>query len=175
MRDDAYPDQSTAYVVFTSLGDDKRSERLLRQEVNTVVLAKTDFMHWSDRPITWTREDHPTVMPSPGGYTLVLNPTIIARCTCKFSRVLIDGGSNINILYRDTMTKLGVQAKDLGPTQTIFHGIVPNLSCSPIDRVQLDVLFGECSHFRHEPIWFEVVDLSSAYHALLGRPALAKF
>ncbi|XP_073363391.1 uncharacterized protein [Aegilops tauschii subsp. strangulata] len=31
------------------------------------------------------------------------------------------------------------------------------------------------THFRREPIWFEVVDLDSPYHALLGRPALAKF
>ena len=85
MHNDANPDQSAADVVFTSLGDDKRSERLLRQEVNTVVPAKPDFMHWSDCPITWTREDHPTVMPSPGGYALVLNPTIVTRRTCKFS------------------------------------------------------------------------------------------
>ena len=85
MRNDAYPNQNVAYVIFTSLGNDKRSERLLRQEVNTVVPAKTDFMHWSDRLITWTREDHPAVMPSPGGYALVLNPTIVARHTCKFS------------------------------------------------------------------------------------------
>ena len=78
MRNDAHPDQNAAYVVFTRLGGDKRSERLLRQEVNTVVPAKPEFMHWSDRPITWTREDHPTVMSSPGGYALVLNPTIVA-------------------------------------------------------------------------------------------------
>ena len=73
------------------------------------------------------------------------------------------------------MTKLGLEAKDLEPTRTVFHGIVPGLSCSPIGRVRLDVLFGDNSHFRREPIWFEVVDLCSAYHALLGRPALAKF
>ena len=36
-------------------------------------------------------------------------------------------------------------------------------------------MFGDSNHFRCEPIWFEVVDLSSAYHALLGRPALAMF
>ena len=45
MRDDAYPDQNAAYVVFTSLGDDKHSERLLRQEVNTVIPAKPEHMH----------------------------------------------------------------------------------------------------------------------------------
>jgi hypothetical protein len=38
-----------------------------------------------------------------------------------------------------------------------------------------DVLFGDKTHFRREPIWFKVVDLDSPYHALLGRPALAKF
>ena len=122
--------------------------------MNTVVPAKPEFMHWSDRPITWTREDHPAVMPSPGGYALIVNTTIVARRTCKFSRVLIDGGNIINILYRDTMTKLGLKAEDLEPTQTIFHDIVPGLSCSPIGRVRLDVLFGDSSHFRCEPIWF---------------------
>ena len=45
MRDDAYLDQNAAYIVFTSLGDDKHSERLLWQEVNTVVPAKPEFMH----------------------------------------------------------------------------------------------------------------------------------
>jgi hypothetical protein len=37
------------------------------------------------------------------------------------------------------------------------------------------VMFGRKDNHRHEPIWFEVVDLNSPYHALLGRPALAKF
>jgi hypothetical protein len=37
------------------------------------------------------------------------------------------------------------------------------------------VLFIEKDNFCREPIWFEVVDLNSPYHALLGRPALAKF
>jgi hypothetical protein len=39
----------------------------------------------------------------------------------------------------------------------------------------LEVLFGEKDNFHRELIWFEVMDLSSPYHALLGRPALAKF
>ena len=144
--------------------------------MNTVVPTKPEYMHWSDHLVTWTREDHPAVMPNPSGYALVLNPTIVApRRTCKFSRVLNDSGSSINILYRDSMTKLALEAKDLEPTWTIFHGIVPGLSCSPIGWVRLDVLFGDNNHFQREPIWFEVVDLESPYHALLGRPALAKF
>jgi hypothetical protein len=42
-------------------------------------------------------------------------------------------------------------------------------------RIQLEVLFREKDNHRREPIWFEVVYLNSPYHALLGRPALAKF
>ena len=52
MRDDVYPAQNATYVIFTSLDDDKRSERLLRQEVNTVIPAKPEYMHWSERPVT---------------------------------------------------------------------------------------------------------------------------
>ena len=50
------------------------------------------------------------------------------------------------------MTKISLKADDLEPTPTIFHGIVPGLSCSPIGGVRLDVLFGDSSHFWREPI-----------------------
>ena len=106
----------------------------------------------------------------------MLDPTFVSeKCTCHFLWVLIDGGSCINIMYRETMTKLGIEARQLEPSWTVFHGIVPGHYCSPIGRIRLDVLFGSSSHFRREPIWFEMVDLASPYHALLGRPAMAKF
>ncbi|KAI4994365.1 hypothetical protein ZWY2020_029413 [Hordeum vulgare] len=115
-------------------------------------------------------------MPNPGSYVLVLDPTFASkRLTCRFSRVLVNDGSRINILYRDTLLKLGLEEKDLQPTSTIFLGIVPGQSCSPIGKIQLDVLFGDKAHFCREPIWFEVLDLNSPYHVLLGRPALTKF
>ena len=133
-------------------------------------------MNWSEQPITWGREDHPEVMPTPGGYALVLDPTFISeKLTCHFSRCLIDGGSSINILYRDTMEKLGIRESQLQPSQTVFHGIVPGHSCSPMRKIRLEVLFGSKDNFRREPIWFEVVNLSSPYHTILGRLALAKF
>ncbi|KAI4999791.1 hypothetical protein ZWY2020_004380 [Hordeum vulgare] len=85
------------------------------------------------------------------------------------------GLSSINILYRDTLLNLGLKEKDLQPTNTVFHDIVSGQSCSPISKIQLDVLFCDKAHFRRGPIWFEVVDLNNPYHTLLGRPALAKF
>ena len=42
-------------------------------------------------------------------------------------------------------------------------------------KIWLYVLFGTKENCRCECLLFEVVDLESPYHALLGRPALAKF
>jgi hypothetical protein len=89
--------------------------------------------------------------------------------------MLINGGSNINLLYRSSMEKLGIHLAQLRPSRLTFHGIVPGHSCTPMGRVQVEVLFGEKGNSHREPIWFEVVDISSPYHALLGRSALAKF
>lgn len=116
------------------------------------------------------------MMPSPGAYALVLESTFSTkRRTCRFTRVLIDGVSSINMLYRQTMERLGIKVKQLQPSWTVFHGIILRLSCSPIGKIKIDVIFGDKTHFRREAIWFEVVDLDSPYHALLGRPVLAKF
>jgi hypothetical protein len=89
--------------------------------------------------------------------------------------MLIDGGSNINLLYRSSLEKLGIPLAQLESSRLTFHGIMPGHSCTSLGRVQLEVLFGKKGNSRREPIWFKVVDISSPYHALLGRPALAKF
>ena len=107
---------------------------------------------------------------------MVLDPLIVSNArTCRFSRVLIDGGSSLNLLYQSSLEKLGIRESDLRPTTTTFHGVLPGPACAPLGKIQLDVIFGTEENFRREPIWFEVVNLTSSYHALLGRPALAKF
>ena len=92
------------------MADDKQSRRQQHHEVNVVASKAPEFMHWSERPISWSREDHPAVMPSLGASVMVLDSTFSTeRRACRFSRILIDGGSSINILYRDTMEKLGIK------------------------------------------------------------------
>ena len=145
-------------------------------EVNATAPDIPQFFDWSEQPVTWSREDHPDVMPSPGSYSLLLDPIIVAgERACTFSRVLINGGSSINILYKDTADKLGLTETMMQPSRTTFHGIVPGKICAPIGTVWLDVIFGKEENFRRVPVWFEVVDHQSAYHAILGRPALTQF
>ena len=93
----------------------------------------------------------------------------------KLSKVLMDGGSSINILYYETFKRMNLQEKQLHPSRTTFHGVVPGISAQPLGRINLEVAFGTQSNFRSEYIWFEVVDFQSPYHALFGREAFAKF
>jgi hypothetical protein len=145
-------------------------------EVNAVMPAVPKYMLWSDQEMSWSFKDHPKIMPNLGGYALVVDPIMHGpTAQVKFSKVLIDNGSSINIMYRHTMRTLGITENMLQPTHTTFHGIVPGLSCSPMGKVRVDVSFGGRDNCRVENLLFEVVDLDSPYHALLGRPALAAF
>src|SRR3954464_14897406 len=99
-------------MIFTSESSDKGSQRARAQEVNATMPPIPQYMQWSKCNISWGREDHPSIIPNPGTYPLVVDALFAApRFACLFSRVLIDGGSTINILYRDTLVKLGFTEK----------------------------------------------------------------
>src|SRR3954465_11095283 len=87
----------------------------------------------------------------------------------------MDGGSNINILYYETFLRMGLTQKQLQQSHTVFHGIVLGNSERPIGKIYLETAFGSEENFCSEIIPFEVIDLESPYHAILGRPAYARF
>ena len=87
----------------------------------------------------------------------------------------MDGGSSINILYYETFRRMGLTDKDLRPSNTVFHGVVPGKSAYPVGKIALEVAFGDEHDSRSETLTFEVVKIRSPYHALFGRPAYAKF
>ena len=53
--------------------------------------------------------------------------------------------------------------------------MVPGRASKPLGEITLLVQFGTASNYRIEHINFYVADFNTAYHAILGRPALAKF
>jgi hypothetical protein len=56
-----------------------------------------------------------------------------------------------------------------------FYGVVPGKAVYPMGRVCLPVTFDIEEKFRTEYLTFEVADFLSSYHAIFGRPMLAKF
>src|SRR5438034_10493592 len=84
----------------TEAYESKRKQKLVAREINAITPAIPRYLRWSEVPITFDRADHPDRVPHPGRYPLVLDP--IVR-TVKLNRVLIDGGSELIILFVKTL------------------------------------------------------------------------
>jgi hypothetical protein len=149
-----------------------RCEKLIRQEVFNADVAKPSYLKWSEVPITFDREDHPDHVPQPGSYPLVVAPLFKSK---RVHKVLMDGGSGINVLYASTLDDMGIPRSQLRLSTAPFHGVIPGMEALPIGQIDLPVTFGDMRNFRTETLTFEVVGFSGTYHAILGRPTYMKF
>jgi len=58
---------------------------------------------------------------------------------------------------------------------SLFWRIIPKKASQPLGQITLLVQFSTAKHFRTDYVNFLVADFNTAYHAILGRPALTKF
>jgi hypothetical protein len=95
----------------------------------------------------------------------------------KLNKVLIDGGSGLNVLFTKTLKKMKLDiTRMLTKSNTPFYGIVPSNAAIPLGSVVQPVTFGASrDNYHTEYIKFEVADFETSYHAILGRPAITKF
>jgi hypothetical protein len=166
------PDK-TVNVMFGGLPS-KRSQKLTLIEVLNIEPAVPTPLRWSKVPITFSRVDQWTSFSKPGCFPLVLKLVIAGS---KLNKVLIDGGSGLNVLFTKTLKKMKLDitvmlTKGASP----FYGIVSGNTAIPLGSVVLPVTFGETrENYRTEYIQFEVADFETSYHAILSRPVIAKF
>jgi hypothetical protein len=117
-------------------------------------------LHWSEVPISFYRDDQWTSFLEPGKFPLVLDPVV---AEVRLTKVLIDGRSGQD--FTDMLV----------PSKSSFYGIVPRNAAHSLGMMVLPVTFSTRENYRTEFIKFEVANFESSYHAILGRPALAKF
>jgi hypothetical protein len=169
-----YPPITECYMIYggpcTQMT--RRERKAERREVFALRPATPRFLDWSDAPITFDRDDHPVHVTNPGAYPLVVDPIIL---NARFTKVLMDGGSSLNIIYLDTLKLLGLTRAHLQPSTGGFHGVVPGKKALTIGRIDLPVVFGTRSNFRREVLTFDVPSFEGTYHAILGRPCYTKF
>src|SRR4051794_29084059 len=72
-------------------------------------------------------------------------------------RVLMDGGSSLNLLYQDIVRKMGIDPSRIKPTKTTFKGVIPGVEANCTGSVTLDVVFGSPDNFRSEELIFDIV------------------
>ena len=63
------------------------------------------FLRWSESAITFDRTDHLENAPQLGKYPLMVDPII---CMKRLSKVLMDGGSGLNIMYVEMLDPMGI-------------------------------------------------------------------
>jgi hypothetical protein len=134
--------------------------------------ATLEYLRRSKVPITFDGGDHPDFIPKLGQYPQVV--CLILK-DVKLKRVLVDGGSSLNLHFLKTFDQMGLSRSLLRPSQAPFHGVVPRIAATPIGQLSLPITLGTRENFWAENIQFEVADFETAYNAFLGRPALTKF
>ena len=87
----------------------------------------------------------------------------------------MDGDSSLNLLYQDTVRKMGIDPSRIKPTKTTFKGVIPGVEARCTGSITLEVVFGSPDNFRSEDLIFDIIRFHSGYHALLGRTAFARF
>jgi hypothetical protein len=152
----------------------KRSQKDTRQEVLNIEPSVSTPLRWSGVPITFSRADQWTSLSELGWFPLVLKPVVAGS---RINKVLIDGGSGLNVLFTKTMKKMKLDITHMLTKSTSpFYSIVPGNAAIPLGSVVLPVTFGETrENYRTEYIKFELADFETSYHVVLGRPAIAKF
>jgi hypothetical protein len=131
-----------------------------------------EYLNWSGQAIGFTQEDHPPQVPRLGQSAMIFHAVIT---DFEVSRIFIDGGSSLNLIYANTLRKINISLANLTPTDTRFHGIAPEKPNYPLGKIALDMQFGTRENFRKEKLEFKVIDWPSQCHALLGRPAYVRF
>jgi hypothetical protein len=172
-NDDFQEPDKTVNVLFSGLLN-RRAQKATRREVMSIEPAAPTPLRWSEVPLTISREDQWTSFSEPGRFPLVLKPVVAGS---KLNKVLIDGGSGLNVLFTKTLKKMKLDITHMLTKSTSpFYDIVPGNAAIPLGSVALPVTIGETrNNYRIEYVKFEVADFETSYHAILGRPAIAKF
>jgi hypothetical protein len=124
-----------------------RHRKQERREVCSVKVAALVYLDWSNKPITFDQGDHPDCVSSLGRYPLVIDPVI---GNARLTKVLMDGGSSLNIIYVETLGLLEIDLFTIRAGVAPFHGIVPGKRVLPLGQLDLPICFGTPSNFRRE-------------------------
>ncbi|XP_015947504.1 uncharacterized protein LOC107494930 [Arachis duranensis] len=117
--------------------------------------------------ITFTKEDAAGVI---SGHDDPLVATIILA-NANLHRTLVDQGSSAYILFKTTFDKLGLEEKELKAYPNNLFGL-GDTPIQPLGYISLHTAFGKGSRSRTLNIDYIVVDVGSAYNALIGRTTL---
>ena len=117
-----------------------------------------EFCHWLSQPITFDHQDYSASIWSVGWAALVLDPIIDGY---HFTRVLMDGGSSLNLIYQDTVRKIGIDPTKICHSNTTFKGATLGPGAHSTSSLLLEVIFGFPDNFRSKNLTFHIAPFQS--------------
>ena len=72
------------------------------------------------------------------------------------TRVLMEDGSSLNLIYQDTVRKMGIDPSRIKPSSTTFKGVIPGIDARYTGSLTLEVVFGSPDNFRREELLFDI-------------------
>ena len=120
---DGFPDPEECIMIFGGSNAiwSKRQHKVLYREACATETVVPSFLSWSESSITFDQRDHPSHVARPGCYLLVVDPIVRKK---RLTKVLMDGGSGLNILYIDTLDAMRIPRSKLHLVGSPFHGVI---------------------------------------------------
>ena len=87
----------------------------------------------------------------------------------------MDGGSGLNLIYLDTVRKMGIDPAKISHSNTTFKRVIPGREARCTGSLLLEFVFGSPDNFQSKNLTFDIAPFRSGYQALLGRAAFAHF
>jgi hypothetical protein len=78
------------------------------------------YVQWSEFSIVFDRRDHPDEIPHPEMYPLIIEPIVGSK---SLTKVLMDGGSGLNIMYVETFDGLGI-SRSMLRSSSMSHSVL---------------------------------------------------
>jgi hypothetical protein len=106
-----FPEVHDCFMIYGGqvVNASARHRKQERREVCSVKVAAPVYLDWSDKPITFDQGDHPD--------------HVIGNV--RLTKVLMDGGSSLNIIYAETLGLLQIDLSTIWAGAAPFHGIIP--------------------------------------------------
>ena len=130
-------------MIFADV-ESKSRLKVINREVNMVApAATTTYLRWSQTAIMFGQSDHPARVATPGRQALVVDPVVGGT---RLTKVLMDGGSGLNILYVETLKGMGIPMSKLSERNMSFHGVIPGKKAESLGQIALDMVYVDSKH-----------------------------
>ena len=146
----------------------KAQKTYLRMVQNVQLTGSVPKIAWRESPIIGFLEEDARRLHQPHDNAFVVS---IRVGDYNVHRVLVVNGSSADILYYPAFQQMGIDRVRLIPTNALLNGF-GGTRVFLLGVVTLSVKAGDYPQQITRDVTFLVVDYSSAYNGILGRPTL---